>query len=469
LTPFRAADEDVHMSLQSRLEKLAGRLEERAAEQRVPGAALAVMQGDEVFEATTGVLNRNTGVETTPDSLFQIGSITKTFTSTLVMQLVDEGRVDLDAPVWAYLPELQLADGDAAEQITVRQLLTHTSGIDGDFFEDTGRGDDCIERYVLACRALPQLHAPGELFSYCNAGFALLGRVIEKLRATTWDQALRDHVLRPIATTGMGTLPEEALLHRAASGHIVRPGSDEPSLAPIWRLPASNGPAGATPFACARDLLRFARAHIDDGLAESGARILAEGTAARMRELQVSPPAGALASGWGLGWMLFDWGPEPVFGHDGGTIGQFAFLRILPERRAAIALLTNGGNASQLYRDLFNDVLAELSDLAIPPLPTPDPSPGLDLSLYEGRYERLQTGIDVGLEQGVLKAESRGLRGILRALPVQTDTLEPVSRETFLAHPSSPLMPTSVVSFLEFDTDGRPGYLHAGGRASPRR
>jgi len=158
--------------LAERLEKIPELLAERVARYRVPGASLAVLCDGQSFETAAGVVNRDTGVETTTDAVFQIGSITKVFTTTLIMQLLEEGRVKLDEPVRTYLPELQLGDHEAARSVTLRHLLTHSSGIDGDFFQDTGRGDDCVERYVLACSGLGQLHRPGELFSYCNSGFA---------------------------------------------------------------------------------------------------------------------------------------------------------------------------------------------------------------------------------------------------------------------------------------------------------
>ncbi|MEU0486390.1 serine hydrolase domain-containing protein, partial [Streptosporangium sp. NPDC006013] len=128
-------------------ENLRERFDEAARRHGVPGAALAVWAGGELVEVATGVVNRNTGVETTTDSVFQVGSTTKVWTAALVMQLVDEGLVELDRPVRDYLPEFAVADG-AEKAITVRHLLTHTGGFDGDLFEDTGRGDDCLDRYV---------------------------------------------------------------------------------------------------------------------------------------------------------------------------------------------------------------------------------------------------------------------------------------------------------------------------------
>jgi CubicO group peptidase (beta-lactamase class C family) len=161
-------------------------------EDHVPGVTVAVAVGDEVIEYAAGVLNLNTGVEATTDSLFEIGSITKTFTATLVMQLVDEGLVDLDEPVRTYVPEFATPDREAAERVTVRQLLCHTSGIDGDVFDDFGCGDDALARYTEALKSRRQLHALGQMFSYCNSGYSVLGRLIERVSGLlSWDVALQ--------------------------------------------------------------------------------------------------------------------------------------------------------------------------------------------------------------------------------------------------------------------------------------
>src|SRR3954454_12246820 len=118
-----------------------GRLAALAEEHGVVGASLAIQSGSQVLTAATGVLNLETRHPVTPDSLFQVGSITKVWTATLAMQLVDEGLLELDRPVVSYLPEFRVADPDVTRTVTARQLLTHTSGIDGDFFPDFGRGD----------------------------------------------------------------------------------------------------------------------------------------------------------------------------------------------------------------------------------------------------------------------------------------------------------------------------------------
>src|SRR5215472_16257833 len=188
------------------------------------------------------------------------------------MQLVDEGLLDLDAPVVEVLPELRLADADVTKQVTVRHLLTHTSGIDGDVFTDTGRGDDCVETYVAGLGEVAQNHPLGATWSYCNSGFVLAGRVIEKLTGGTWDSAVRERIIAPLGLERTITLPEEALLHRTAVGHVSE-GTEEPSRAPVWMLPRSLGPAGLI-GSTAADLLEFARMHLTGGVGPDGTRLL---------------------------------------------------------------------------------------------------------------------------------------------------------------------------------------------------
>src|SRR3954447_23677051 len=177
------------------------RLTALAEKRGVVGATFAIALGDETAAAATGVLNLRTKASATNDSLFQIGSITKVWTAVLAMQLVDEGLIDLDKPVVTYLPEFRVADPEVTKTVTTRHLLSHTSGIDGDLFLDTGRGDDCLEKYVAAMADLQQNHPLGDTMSYCNSGFSVLGRMIEVLRGATWDAVLRERLFVPLGLT----------------------------------------------------------------------------------------------------------------------------------------------------------------------------------------------------------------------------------------------------------------------------
>ena len=247
-----------------------GRLAELIAAYEVPGSALAYLHRGELTELAAGTLNAATGVEATPDSLFQIGSITKVWTATLLMLQAERGRLTLDTPVREVLPDFRVADEEVSRAVTVRHLLTHTSGIDGDLFLDTGRGDDCVAKYVEACAGLAQNHPLGVTQSYCNSGFVIAGRMLERLTGKLWDDLVREELAGPLGLTHTWTLPEDVLRFRAATGHL-----DGGAPAPRWGLMRAMGPAG---LICARpaDVVAFARAHLEGGL-------LADPAAGRVR------------------------------------------------------------------------------------------------------------------------------------------------------------------------------------------
>ena len=126
----------------------------------VPGVAVGIWQQSSTPPlaemAGFGVTNRDHALTVTEDTLFQIGSISKTMTATIAMRLVEMGKLDLDKPVCHYLPDFQMQDQTAQAQATVRHLFIHTAGWVGDYFENTGRGDDALARYVANMAALPQ-------------------------------------------------------------------------------------------------------------------------------------------------------------------------------------------------------------------------------------------------------------------------------------------------------------------------
>jgi CubicO group peptidase (beta-lactamase class C family) len=431
----------------------------------IPGAAWAVLEDGEVVDGAAGLLSTATGVDATPDSVFQIGSITKLWTSTLVMQLVDEGAVDLDVPVRTYLPELTLRDEQAAAVITTRQLLMHTAGFEGDIFTDTGWGDDALETFVRSLGDVPQLFAPGEQFSYNNAGYCVLGRLVEVLREKPFDTCLREHLIAPLGLTHAATSANEAILFRAAVGHVqLEPGAAfEP--APVWSMARSNAPAGSMLAMRARDLVAFARMHLEDGRAADGTQVLAPGTAARMQARAVDLPyTGIMGTSWGLGFERFDVPTGDVVGHDGSTIGQNAFLRMVTEAGLAVALVTNGGDVVSLYHDVVGHVIAELSDTELPGLPTPPAEPAtIDASRFVGTYSA--EVVDFVVTQD----DDRRIWIETRPKGALAEMGENADRKEFVAFSDDSLIPLEPeqgmympYSFLGDDGDGHARYLHAG-------
>ncbi len=224
----------------------------RAAD--VPGAALALLTHGDVVTAEAGVVDVTSQHPVTAATRFPIGSITKGFTATLVLQLVEAGQLRLDDPIVRYLPEFSLGGSSAplVGDITIRHLLANTSGLPGVDLDEPGDGDDALERYLRQCQGLELLHRPGERFAYCNAGFVLAGLIVERLRGQVWDDVLLDRLLRPLGLVETGSRRDQLGDSLLASQHQRSP-EQAVTVVPPWR-PRAGGPAGATMFATAADL-----------------------------------------------------------------------------------------------------------------------------------------------------------------------------------------------------------------------
>jgi CubicO group peptidase (beta-lactamase class C family) len=444
------------------------RLSELATQEGVPGATLGIWADGRETLAAHGVLNAATGVTTTPDSLFQIGSITKVWTATMIMQLADEDRLSLDTAVAEVLPGVALGRPDASAEITIRHLLTHTSGIDGDIFTDTGRGGDCVERYVGELAQAARIFPPGAAYSYCNSGFVLLGRVIEVLDGREWDASLRERLIGPLGLDQTVTLPEEAILHRAATGHRQRPRQDDPVS--VWGLPRSVGPAGLI-TASAHDVLAFARLHLDAGVTPGGTRLLSQASASIMQQPQAEIPSiDGRGDAVGLTWRLSRWDGRQIIGHDGSTIGQTAYLRAGPQARVAACLLTNSSDSQGLYQRLFAEIFSACAGIIVPADPEPAARQAdLDLQRHAGRYERTSWRYDVCVRDGRL-----------HVIPSMADAREVFSDDE---PPEFDLYPADATGdhFVGRPYDGDPWapvifgrlgdqtpYVYAGGRITPR-
>lgn len=450
------------------------RLDALATKHAVPGAQLGLLRydpdgDDEVVTLATGTLNRRlpaaAGTAST-DSLFQIGSISKVWTATVIMRLIEQGRFTLNTPASDILPGVRLANDELTEGITVRHLLAHTSGLDGDVFTETGRGDDCIEKYVALLADVAQNHPLGATWSYCNAGFVVLGRIIEHVTGKVWDEAMRDLLFTPLALTHTVTLPEEAILHAAAVGHVDVGG--EAVVAPAWSLQRAMGPAGLI-TARAEDVLAFARMHLAGGVTAHGERLLSEESILDMQSFHADvPDKHVLGDSWGLGWIRFDWNGERLYGHDGNTIGQAAFLRVHAASGLAVTLLTNGGHARDLYEELFRELFAELSGVEMqhPAAPPADPIE-VDVTPFLGVYDResVLSEVYIGPSGPMLRTTVRGALAELVPNPVDEFPLTPISENVFaLREPGTTTWMT--ITFYTLPTGER--YLHFGARATPK-
>ncbi|MFG1678782.1 serine hydrolase domain-containing protein [Nonomuraea sp. NPDC049269] len=441
------------------------RLDELRAAHHVPGAALAVLVDGQVHELASGLLHRGTGVEVTPDSIFHSGSIAKVYTATLVMRLVDEGRLELDAPVVDVLPEFATPDPEATQTITIRQLLSHTGGVTNDFNHDSGRGDDCLAKYVEAAREVALDCPPGTAVSYGGLGYVVLGRVIEVVTGLTWDQALKELLFAPLGLQRSMTLPEEALRFRVAMSHLGEPGKD-PDPAPVWdMMPRSAGPAGRV-LVSAGDLARLAHMHLEDGKGVLSPRAVA---AMRRREVDVPDKWTVSADGWGLGWTLYDWDGIAGYGHDGAAIGQYAYLRVVPHAGVAVALMTNGGSARLLYADLFRELLGELAGVTMPaPFGPPAQPPAVDITPLLGTYKREGVVITVSRDDGNAHMRYEFVDGMKDLSPPLEMTLEPVTDTVFAASGAGPSFSEDYMPVVFSTLSNGTECVYVGMRATPK-
>jgi CubicO group peptidase (beta-lactamase class C family) len=439
---------------------------ELLAEYGIPSAAVGVLHNGEITEFAVGVKNVESNENATTDTIYQCGSMTKTWTAVTFMQLVDEGKVDLDEPVRTYLPDFTVADPDVSAKVTPRHLLYHTSGIE-EAYGDPGEDDDVYERMVENIADAPQVSPLGHTHGYSAAlGYAILARIMEVLDGKRWDDIMRDRLFDPMGLTSTTSRHDQVDETRSATGHLIRSMAEGPIVTPMDHLPRAFGPGGNV-NSTTREVLAMAHVLLDGGVAPNGKRIVSAESVREMMTSRVSVPDPYMfGPEWALGLIVCDWHGETVYATDGSTIGQNARLRILPDSNTAIVLLTNGGPRESFYRKVFNEILTELDVVTIPDLPAPDPTLNLELSRYEGVYERPGARHEVSADGGKLHLT-------LFLDPMQAEFLRkpdriryellPVSETHFLMPPTDPLEDTQTIAIYDSAR-----YLHTNCRVHPR-
>jgi CubicO group peptidase (beta-lactamase class C family) len=450
--------------------QIQARVSELLSEYRIPSAAIGVLHDGEITDFAVGVKNLSTEEPTTTDTIYQCGSMTKTWTALAFMQLVDEGKVGLDEPVRTYLPGFKVADPEVSAKVTPRHLLNHTNGIEEDY-GDPGEDDDVYERMVDNIASAPQVHPLGYTHGYSAAlGYAILARIMEVIDGKRWDDSMKDRLFDPLGLTGTSSWREQVDQDRAATGYLIRSLEEGPIVSPLGYLPRAFGPGGnvnSTP----REVVTMAHVFLNGGKAPNGTRIISVEIIREMMESRVPiPDPYMFGPEWALGLIVCDWHGETVYAHDGSTVGQSARLRILPDSNIAISMLANGGPRDSFYKKVFNEILADLGAVTIPDLPKPDPTLSLDLSRYEGAYERPGARYEVEAEGGklyltfVLNPMQAHVLGKPERIKYE---LLPISETHFLVPSDDPLEDTQTVAIYDFK-NGVAQYLHTNCRVNPR-
>jgi CubicO group peptidase (beta-lactamase class C family) len=359
-------------------------IQEQMAETGTPGVAIAMLHEGEEQAAGFGITSTENPLDVTADTLFQIGSITKTFTGTAAMVLVERGELDLDAPVRTYVPNLTLADADVAARVTMRHLLTHTGGWEGDYFDDFGAGDDALARMVESLAGTPQLTPLGEVWSYNNAGFFLAGRVIEVLTQSTYEHAVQELLLDPLGLENTFFFAEDVMTRRFAVGH-QRSDEGPPPVARPWPIGRAHHAAGAL-ASSVRELVRWGRFHMSDG----------EGVLSRAALDEMQRPqlhVGSIFDDVGITWSIGTRNGRRVLDHGGGTNGQIAYFGFLPDEGSVLAVLTNHARGAEVVK-----AAAKTFGIREPDRAAID----MDPSEYLGTYTSPLADVELRLDDGGL-------------------------------------------------------------------
>lgn len=304
---------------------------ELAAQDKFSGAVI-VARGDAVsLEKAYGSADRSKHVSNTVDTRFRIGSMNKMFTATAILQLVSEGKVDLEASVGRYLPEYP--NHEIASKVTIRQLLTHTGGT-GDIFTPE------YEKHRLEIRELtdyvklfgargPEFE-PGSKWAYSNYGFILLGVVIEKVSGVPYYDFVRKHVFEPAGMRATDSQPESDAVPKRSLGYMRKDGAWVTNTDTLpWRATSAGGG-----YSTVGDLFRFAQALC-------GGKLIKLDLLAQMTSKQVSDPQMPASTSYGFGMMISDEPQGKRFGHGGGAPGMNGELRIYPRTGTIVVVLAN--------------------------------------------------------------------------------------------------------------------------------
>lgn len=438
---------------------------------RVPGVAIGLITPAVEAHAGFGVGSVETRLPVDESTIFQCGSISKVYTTTAIMRLIEQGKLDLDRPVRAYLPTLALTDEGVARAVTLRHLLTHTAGWHGDYIDDHGRGEDALARYVADFARTPQIAPLGRLFSYNNAAFALAGRLIEVVTEQPYETALRALLLDPLGMDETWFFARDVITRRFAVGHA--PGKDGPSVAhgspPFagWELPGGSNPAGGVAPSI-RDLMKLARFQLGDGTVPSGERLLTEATLRAMQSPQFAKgPASAPDEQMGFGWHLSTVDGETLLTHNGGALGFLSALNLVPTRGVAVGILTNSASAAPLLQEVTDTALRLYAGLTRAPTAPSAGSSG-DLGRYCGRFLAAGfSGWEITLDGDTLFRHPLDGDGGRRAGDaVGVTRMQPFAEDRFV-DVAGPFAGRGVSEFLHTD-GGAIGWARVGGRAFRR-
>ena len=310
------------------------------------GAVLVAENGKVIYKKGLGLANMEWNVPNEADTKFRLGSITKQFTATLIMQLVEQGKLKLDGKLSEYLPDYRK---DVGDKVTIHHLLTHTSGIPSytglpNFFAEVSRDPYTPAEFVKKFASGDLEFEPGSKFRYNNSGYFLLGAIIEKVHGKPYEQVIKENIFDPLGMKNSGYDHHDAILPKRAAGYEKTPTGYRNAPYLDMSLPYAAGSLYST----VEDLLLWDQALYTDKL-----------ISAKSKELMFKPFLDNYAYGWGITKVTLPQSKQEInsIAHSGGINGFSTLLTRYPEQKQLIVLLDNtsqGNNLGRITRDLTN-------------------------------------------------------------------------------------------------------------------
>ncbi|AOZ91183.1 serine hydrolase domain-containing protein [Paenibacillus crassostreae] len=311
--------------------------------EQFPGLAVGIVKDNQVlFTGEYGTANILTSEPVVRGTLFHQASVSKTFVSTAIMQLVERSEVELDSPITQYLSYFEMAD-ERYRNITIRQLMNHTSGMpdEEDYAWDRPEYDEqSLERYVKGISHHKLLSDPGEVFAYSNIGYEILGDVIAKVSGMRFEQYMKKNILEPTGMRSSSFLKQEVDAH-LATPHVLGTSSGYGGcISDIFPYNRAHGPS-STLYTNVEDMCQFLLMHQNCGIAGNGHEILQSTSYNEMWKPHAKTGYGQENAQIGLGWFLGEYKGSRVISHTGWDTGFLSNLYVLPDEKISISVMTN--------------------------------------------------------------------------------------------------------------------------------
>ncbi len=355
------------------------------SEYQIPGVTLGVLTPEGDHFVNLGVTNLESPLPITEDTIFQIGSTTKTLTSLTISVLEAQGKLKLDDLIRQHLPDFKLKDESVAAALTIRDVLTHQGGFQGDLFEDTGEGDDAVARVLDVLAESPQVVPLRGHWSYNNAGFYVAGRVIEVVTGKTYEAAVTELVLTPLGMDHTLFFPTQIMTYRYATGYNKI--DDEMVVQRPWMMMRSAAPAGSSCSSTVKDMTKYAHYIMSGTMPETPEPAETTGDAGAVQPAAASPlstldrsqlwaPVRSVGVGInafpgeegniGQSWFVDSYEGATIISHGGTTLGHQSDFWVSPDRGVGFIAMTNASNGHAMNRKLSEWVKRELLGLVRP-------------------------------------------------------------------------------------------------------